>query len=111
MNTLTEAPAYEIIDLRPGNDSRPRPIDYERMKAEHPKARRAVERAVKTGDPVKVAEKVIAAVQLWDECGAWPDNWSYAQRALDDVLPWNRQVQLEDVAYGRVLIRRKKSND
>lgn len=99
---------YEIIDRRPGNSSRPPQIDYERMKLEHPKARRAVERAVKAGDPVKVAEKVIAAVQLWDECNAWPDNWSYAQRALDDVLPWNQQVQLEDVAYGRVVIRRRK---
>ena len=97
---------YEIIDQRP--DWRvPPQIDYERMKREHPKARQAVEDAVKSKDPVAVANAVIAAVKLWDECNAWPDNWSYAQRALDDVLPWNQQVQLDDVAYGRVVIRRR----
>lgn len=101
---------YEIVDMRQDDSGRPRQIDYERMRREHPKARRAVERAVKAGDPVKVANAVIAAVQLWDECNAWPDSWSYAQRALDDVLPWNQQVQLEDVAYGRVVIRKKKND-
>lgn len=100
---------YEIIDRRP--DSRaPRQIDYERMKREHPKARERVEDAVKSKDPVAVANAVIAAVQLWDEVGAWPDNWSYAQRALDDVLPFPNQAQLDDVAYGRVIIQRKTEN-
>lgn len=97
---------YEIIDRRI-DSSKPRQIDFERMESEYLKARECVEEAVKQGDPVAVADAVIAAVTLWDDVGAWPDNWSYAQRALDDVLPWNRQVQLDDVAYGRVEIRRR----
>ena len=31
----------------------------------------------------------------WGE--AWPDDWSRWQRALDDVLPWNQSVRLEDL--------------
>ena len=54
-----------------------------------------------------MADAVIAAVTLWDDVGAWPDNWSYAQRALDEVLPSGRQVLLDDLAYGRVEIRRR----
>lgn len=33
----------------------------------------------------------------WDEIGAWPDDWSRWQRALNDVLPWNRSIDLEDL--------------
>lgn len=88
-------------------DERParKPIDYDRMRFEHPRLKAALTRARKTEDPVKVADACIKAVKVWDECNAWPDNWSDWQRALDDVLPWNQQASLEDVAYGRVRIR------
>jgi len=33
----------------------------------------------------------------WTASGAWPDDWSRWQRALDDILPWNRHVALEDL--------------
>lgn len=83
----------------------PKQIDYEGMKREWPKQKRALDAAVKAGDPVKVATVCIDAVRVWDEIGAWPDDWSAFQRGLDDVLPWNEQVDLSDVAYGRVTIR------
>lgn len=97
---------YEIIDRRI-DSSKPRQIDFERMESEYLKARERVEEAVKLGDPVAVADAVIAAVTLWDDVGAWPDNWSYAQRALDEVLPSGRKVLLDDVAYSRVEIQRR----
>lgn len=70
---MTDNYDYEIIDRR-SSSGQPRQIDYERMEREHPKARERVEEAVKLGDPVAVADAVIAAVTLWDEVGAWPDN-------------------------------------
>jgi hypothetical protein len=27
----------------------------------------------------------------------WPDDWTTWQRALDDALPWNAGVELEDL--------------
>lgn len=95
---------YTITRTTP--EPEPRRIDYERMNREHPKQKAALTRALKTKDPVRVAEACIAAVRVWDEVGCWPDDWSAWQRALDDVLPWNRQVQLAEVAYGRVTITR-----
>lgn len=97
---------YEIIDRRSAS-RKPLQLDYEGVEREYLKARERVECSVVQGDPVAVADAVIAAVKLWDGVGAWPDNWSYAQRALDDVLPPWRQILLDDVAYGRVEIRRR----
>ena len=97
---------YEIIDRRSASRT-PSLLDYEGVEREYLKARERVECSVVQGDPVAVADAVIAAVKLWDDVGAWPVNWSYAQRALDDVLPSGRQVLLDDVAYGRVEIRRR----
>jgi hypothetical protein len=82
----------------------PRRIDYERMRKVFPQQKAALTRALKSKDPVKVAAACIATVKVWDEIGAWPDDWSAWQRALDDVLPWNQHVDLDDVAYGRVKI-------
>jgi hypothetical protein len=89
------------------NEPQPRRIDYARMNREWPKQKAALTRAVKTGDPVKVADVCIATVKVWDEIGAWPDDWARFQRALDDVLPYNQQVNFDDVVYGRVTITRK----
>ncbi|AWY05325.1 hypothetical protein SEA_MEMENTOMORI_71 [Microbacterium phage MementoMori] len=91
------------IDRAPERE--PRRIDYERMNREWPGQKRRLAAAVETGDPVKVAEVCIDAVKVWDEIGAWPDDWSAFQRALDDVLPWNQGVDLSDVAYGRTTIK------
>lgn len=59
-------------------------IDYERMKRVGPKQKAALTRAKKQGYS-KVLAVVIDAVREWDEIGAWPDNWSAWQRALDDA--------------------------
>ena len=72
-------------------------IDYERMKRTHPKHKAALTRAVKSKSADKVKAACTAAVREWDEIGAWPDNWSNWQRALDDALGWRNTVQLEDL--------------
>lgn len=75
----------------------PRRIDYERMNRERRAQKAALTRATRSGDPEKVAVVCKAAVAAWDECGAWPDDWSNWQRALDDVLPWHAHVALRDL--------------
>lgn len=74
-----------------------RPIDYARMRRAWPKQKAALTRARKTGDPERVAAVCRAAVAEWNEIGAWPDDWSLFQRALDDVLPWHSNIKLEDL--------------
>jgi hypothetical protein len=73
-------------------------IDYERMKRTHPKHKSALTRARKSGNPEKVRAACAAAVREWNEIGAWPDQWSDWQRALDDALGWRNTIQLEDLA-------------
>jgi hypothetical protein len=74
-------------------------IDYDRMKRVYPKQKAALTRAVKTKDPAKVRAVCEAAVREWNEIGAWPDNWSRWQRALDDVTEWRgNYVSLEDLS-------------
>lgn len=75
----------------------PRQIDYARMNRIGPSQKAALTRAVKTRDPEKVAAACVKAMNEWDEIGAWPDHWSRWQGALDDVLPFNRQVDLRDL--------------
>ncbi len=70
--------------------AQPRPIDYERMKREHPKQKAALTRAIKTGDPERIAATIKTTVAQWDVVGAWPDDWSRWQRALDDAIGWGR---------------------
>jgi hypothetical protein len=94
-------PNYQIDR---SHEPQPRRIDYDRMQKVFPGQKAALTRAVKASDPVKVANACIAAVKVWDEIGAWPDDWSAWQRALDDVLPWRQQCDLSDVAYGRIKI-------
>jgi hypothetical protein len=66
-------------------------IDYERMKRAYPKQKARLTRAKNKfkGDPESIyyaVEKAcIAAVSEWNQIGAWPDNWSNWQRALDDA--------------------------
>jgi hypothetical protein len=71
-----------------------RRIDYDRMNKVWPKQKAALTRAKNTGDPEKVAKVVKDAVAVWDEIGAWPDDWSLFERTLNDALPWNQQVDI-----------------
>lgn len=94
-----EPPAPSLIDAAlTRRDARPaRRIDYDRMRELFPKQKAALTRAVKTKDPEKVAATCKKTVAEWNEIGAWPDNWSAWQRALDDVLPWHQQISLEEL--------------
>lgn len=72
-------------------------IDYERMNRIYPRQKAALTRAVNSGDPEKVAAACKKAVAEWNEIGAWPDDWSRWQRAMDDALPWNQHVDIGDL--------------
>lgn len=74
-----------------------RRIDYDRMNREWPKQKAALTRAVKTGDPEKIAVVCKKTVAEWDEIGAWPDDWARFQRALDDALGFGRSVDIADL--------------
>jgi hypothetical protein len=59
-------------------------IDYARMQKSGPKLKAALTRAQKKGyTAVRMA--CIEAVKEWEAIGAWPDNWSHWQRALEDA--------------------------
>jgi len=75
----------------------PRRIDYALMNRLHPKQKAALTRAVKTGDPETIARACKKAVEEWKQVGAWPDDWSRWQNALDDSLPWFQHIALEDL--------------
>lgn len=75
----------------------PRQIDYDRMNRERPAQKAALTRAVKTKDPERIAEVCRAAVRAWSEIGAWPDDWSRWENALNDALPYWDHVDLRDL--------------
>jgi hypothetical protein len=62
------------------------PIDYARMNREGRKLKAQLTRAVNQGRTDKVVLACAHAVKVWDEVGAWPDDWSLWQRALDDCF-------------------------
>lgn len=72
-------------------------IDYARMQQIFPSQKAALNRAVKTKDPEKVQAVVTKAVREWNEIGAWPDDWSRWSRALNDLLPWHQQINIEEL--------------
>lgn len=98
MSTDVNAEATKILmRARARENARPEPgrIDYDRMNRTMRKHKAALTRAGKDRDKVLVA--CAAAVAEWDEIGAWPDNWSHWQRALDDVFPVFHAPRLEDL--------------
>ena len=76
-------------------------IDYERMKKQYPKQRARLTRALNVKNQSlrqdKVFEACIDAVHEWNEIGAWPDEWSRWQRALDDQFPIFGAPRLEEL--------------
>lgn len=87
-----------IDDALARSEARPvKRIDYARMNRVGPKQKAALTRAIKTGDPEKIAEVCKAAVAEWNEIGAWRDDWSHWQRALDDALPYHQHVDIADL--------------
>lgn len=73
------------------------PIDYARMQKEFPKQKAALTRAKNSGDVEKVKAVCKNAVAVWNEIGAWPDDWSLFERTLNDMLPWQNQMDLRDL--------------
>lgn len=60
----------------------------------------ALTRAINSKDPEKVRAACKKAVDEWAQApfdGAWPDDWSRWQRALDDVIGWPKAPRLEDL--------------
>lgn len=87
-----------IDDAIARTDAQPvKRIDYERMNRVGPQQKAALTRAIKTKDPEKIAAVCKAAIVEWNEIGAWPDDWSRWQRALDDALPWHKHVDISDL--------------
>lgn len=76
------------------------PIDYNESNKMFRAQKAALTRAINSGDPDKVVGACKKAKDEWSRHpfnGAWPDDWSRWQRALDDVLPWNAPVDLADL--------------
>ena len=77
------------------------PIDYARMKAVFPKQKARLTRACNLSEAIARQEAVLLAcrdaVHEWDAIGAWPDDWSRWQRALDDQFPVFTSPRLEDL--------------
>ncbi len=59
-------------------------INYTLANEQAPKLKSALTRAEKKGYPA-VLQACKDAVAAWGTWGAWPDNWSRWQRALDDA--------------------------
>lgn len=78
-------------------------INYARSRAEFPKQKAALTRAIthwrnsdKT-DNSRVVKTCRETVKAWNEWGAWPDDWARWQRALSDTLPWYADMDLRDL--------------
>lgn len=76
-------------------------IDYERMKRRYPRQKSRLTRALNTPDQAlrkaRVLDACREAVREWDEIGAWPDEWSRWQRAVDDQYPVFGGPRLEEL--------------
>ena len=82
-------------------------IDYARMQKSGPKLKAQLTRATKLSDPDARYRAVLLAcknaVTEWNAVGAWVDDWSRWQRALDDaafairLTPGFVHLRLEDV--------------
>lgn len=74
-------------------------VDYDALNKMVKRQRAALTRAKNSGDKNKVIVACREAVREWNKPGAmWPDDWSHWQRTLDDVLGWNQQVDIADLA-------------
>jgi hypothetical protein len=65
-------------------------INYQLAEQQGPKLKAALSRAEKKGYAA-VLQACKDAVAVWNVWGAWPDNWSRWQRALDDAAFKNHQ--------------------
>jgi hypothetical protein len=93
------------------------PIDYARMSKAHPKQKAALTRAMNAWKQARlnltlhasfdtrpvdraaehVEHVVKAAIVEWNEIGAWPDDWSRWQVALNDTRHFRDFIDLRDL--------------
>jgi hypothetical protein len=76
------------------------PPDYAAANKLFRQQKAALTRAINSHDTGKVLIACRDAVRAWGRPpfnGAWPDDWSRWQRALDDVFDWQSAPQLEDL--------------
>ena len=66
-------------------------INYALAKEQGPKLKAALTRAQKK-DYAAVLQACKKAIAAWEVWGAWPDNWSRWQRALDDAAVKHNQT-------------------
>ncbi|MDQ1427167.1 MAG: hypothetical protein QOK39_643 [Acidimicrobiaceae bacterium] len=92
---------HVIATARQRSEQRARrtmPVDYAALNRMVRRQRAALTRAVRSGMADNVIMACRDAVREWDQPGTmWPDDWTTWQRALDDALPWNAGVELEDL--------------
>lgn len=72
-------------------------INYQLANETFPRQTRELNRAMNTKDPDKVREVCRRHVDEWNIIGAWPDNWTRWERALNDLLPWHAAERLDDL--------------
>lgn len=84
-------------------------IDYKAMQDAWPKQQAALAAARSIEDPGQRREAVekvcIDAVHEWDKIGAWPDDWSRFQGALDDIRHFREQIDLREFVNEQDRIR------
>lgn len=77
----------------------PRP-DYTAANAAGRRQKAALTRAIHSGNAEKVVLACRDVVREWSQPpfdGAWPDDWSRWQRALDDALGFGAGIDLRDL--------------
>ncbi len=78
----------------------PQPAERNGLNRVYARQKAALTRAIRSKDPDQVIRACHKAVNEWSRPpfdGAWPDNWSRWQRALDDVLRWPQRILLSDL--------------
>lgn len=75
------------------------PLNYALADREHPRMKAALTRAVNSKSADAVLAACQKAVRAWATWGAWPDDWSRWQRALDDAFLRERKSapRLDDI--------------
>ncbi len=73
-------------------------INYTLANEQGPKIKAALTRAQKRDYPA-VLQACKNAIAAWEVWGAWPDNWSHWQRALDDAAEKHNRTGPREFIY------------
>lgn len=101
--TMQDETRRALAEAREREDARAArytPPDYANVSRVFRQQKAALTRAVNSGSVDRIVAAVRKAVSEWSEPpfhGAWPDDWSRWQRALDDALGFGQSVRIEDL--------------